>query len=147
MIVVVAGILYLTRGERLELKGGIQKVRLHEMADNSTIAVLDFRFVNPSTHMFVVRTIDVTLEDTSGRQIEGRVSSAVDAQRLFEFYPVLGQKFNDCLKPRDKIGAGQSMDRMVAARFELPESAVAARKNLRIRVEDLDGAVSELAEH
>ncbi len=36
---------------------------------------------------------------------------------------------------------------MVVARFELPESALAARKNLRVRVVEVDGAVSELAEH
>jgi hypothetical protein len=66
---------------------------------------------------------------------------------LFQFYPVLGQKFNDTLRARDKIGARQSMDRMVAVRFELPESAVAARKNLRVRIEDVDGAVSEIAEN
>lgn len=147
MTAVVAGILHMTRGERLELKGAIQKVRVQEMDEKSSVVVVDFRFVNPSDYLFVVRTVEVTMEDASGKPVEGRVSSSVDAERLFEFYPMLGQRYNDCLKLRDKIQAKQAMDRMVAARFELPESALAARKNLRVRVVEVDGAVSELAEH
>jgi hypothetical protein len=146
MSVAVVGILYWTRGEHLELKGAIQKVRLQEMDERSAVAVVDFRFVNPSDHLFVVRTVTVTLEDARGNLVEGRVASEPDAQRLFQFYPVLGQKFNDTLRARDKVASRQAMDRMVAVRFELPESAVAARKNLRIRIEDVDGAVSEISE-
>lgn len=146
MAVVVVGILYWTRGEHIELKGSIQKVRLQEMDERSSVAVLDFRFVNPSDHLFVVRTVTVTIEDAMGNLAEGRVSSEPDARRLFEFYPVLGQKFNETFKARDKVASRQAMDRMLAVRFEMPVSALAARKNLRIRIEDVDGAVSEIAE-
>ena len=146
MAVAVVGMLYWTRGEHIELKGSILKVRVQEMDERSAVAVLDFRFVNPSDYVFVVRTVTVTLEDAKGNLIEGRVSSEPDAQRLFQFYPVLGQKFNDTFRARDKVASRQSMDRMVAVRFEIPESAIAARKNLRIRIEDVDGAVSEIAE-
>ena len=146
MAVAVVAMLHWTRGEHIELKGAIQKVRLQEMDERSAVAVLDFRFVNPSDYLFVVRTVTVTLEDAKGNLIEGRVSSEPDAQRLFQFYPALGQKFNDTLRARDKIASRQSMDRMVAVRFEMPEAAIAARKNLRIRVEDVDGAVSEIPE-
>ena len=59
---------------------------------------------------------------------------------------MLGQKFNDTFRARDKVASRQSMDRMVAVRFEIPASAIAARKNLRIVIEDVDGAVSEIAE-
>ncbi|MBI4876249.1 MAG: hypothetical protein HY822_16560 [Acidobacteria bacterium] len=142
----VAGALYWTRGAHIELKGAIQKVRLQEMDERSAVAVIDFRFVNPSDHFFWVRTVTVTLEDARGNLLEGRVSSEPDAQRLFQFYPLLGQKFNDTLRARDKIASRQSLDRMVAVRFEVPESVLAARKNLRIVIEDVDGAVSEIAE-
>ncbi len=146
MAVAVVGMLYWTRGEHIELKGSILKVRIQEMDERSAVAVLDFRFVNPSDYVFVVRTVTVTIEDAKGNFIEGRVSSEPDAQRLFQFYPVLGQKFNDTFRARDKVASRQSMDRMVAVRFEIPESAIAARKNLRIVIEDVDGAVSEIAE-
>jgi hypothetical protein len=146
MSVVVVGILHWTRGAHLELKGAVLKVRLQEMDQRSAVAIVDFRFVNPSDQMFQVRTVTVTIEDARGNLAEGRVASELDAQRLFQFYPVLGQKFNDTLRARNKIAARQSMDRMVAVRFEMPDSAIAARKNLRLRIEDVDGAVSEIAE-
>ena len=76
MAVAVVGMLYWTRGEHIELKGSILKVRVQEMDERSAVAVLDFRFVNPSDYVFVVRTVTVTLEDGKGNFIEGRVSSS-----------------------------------------------------------------------
>ena len=35
---------------------------------------------------------------------------------------------------------------MAAARFNVPEAALNSRKAIRIRLEDVDGAVAELAE-
>ena len=35
---------------------------------------------------------------------------------------------------------------MAGARFELPETAINARKAIRIRIEDVDGAAAELSE-
>jgi hypothetical protein len=35
---------------------------------------------------------------------------------------------------------------MIAARFEIPEGRLRARKGLLIRVEEVDGAVSEIVE-
>ena len=70
----------------------------------------------------------------------------MDATRLFEGLPLLGQKYNDTLVIRDKIPSQASMDRMVAARFEAPESKLESRKRFLIRIEDVDGPVSELSE-
>ncbi len=142
----VFGILYWTRGAHLELKGSIRKVRTQAMDEASSVAVIDFRFVNPSDYLFVVRAVEVSLEDAQGRTHQGAVVSEVDAKRLFQFYPLLGQKFNDTLVMRDRILARQSMDRMVAARFETPEARLETRKRLVVRVLDVDGAVSEIVE-
>jgi hypothetical protein len=35
---------------------------------------------------------------------------------------------------------------MVGARFELGESAIEARKSIRLQIEDMDGTVAELVE-
>lgn len=72
--------------------------------------------------------------------------SEVDARRLFDYYPVLGQKFNDSLLIRTKIKPHETMDRMLAARFEVPEKDLQARRQLRIRIEELDGPVVDLVE-
>ena len=47
---------------------------------------------------------------------------------------------------RTKIAARQSMDRMIAARFEVSEAALQSRRKLTVRIEDVDGPVSELVE-
>jgi hypothetical protein len=70
----------------------------------------------------------------------------VDAKTLFRYYPLLGEKFNDTLLMRDRIGSRQGMDRMVAARFEVPESQLQDRKKLAVRIEEVDGVVSEITE-
>jgi hypothetical protein len=82
----------------------------------------------------------------SGAEQEGMPISEGDAKRLFDYYPALGQKYNDTLTIRTKIAPKQSMDRMLASRFEMPEALLRQRKQLRIRIEEVDGAVSELYE-
>lgn len=142
----VAAIVYLQWGAHVELKGSILKVRTLAPDDNSSIAIIDFRFVNPSDYPFIVRTVDVSLEDEQGNIVEGSTISEVDAKRLFQYFPILGQKYNDSLLIRTRVEPRHSMDRMVAARFEIPESRLNARKRLRVRIEDVDGAVSEIVE-
>ncbi len=142
----VAFIFHLQRGAHIELRGNVLKVRVFPIDDKSTIAVIDFRCVNPADYRFVVRSVDVSMEDYDGRVIEGSVISEVDAARLFEYYPILGQKYNDSLLIRTKVPPGQSMDRMIAVRFDVSEKEMTARKLLKIRIEDVDGAVSDVVE-
>jgi hypothetical protein len=142
----VFGIFYVQRGAHVELKGSILKVRTHELDERSSIAVVDFRFVNPSDYPFIVRQVDVTAVDKSGKTLESLLVAEVDAKRLFEVYPTLGQKFNETLLMRERIGARESHDRMVAARFDMPVSELNARQQLVVRIEDVDGPVSELRE-
>ncbi len=142
----VAVLFYVQRGAHLELVGSIQKVRTLAVEESGSIAVLDFRFVNSADYLFVVRAVAVSLEDQQGQILEGAVVSEVDARRLFQYFPLLGQKYNDSLLARTRIAPRQSMDRMIAARFEIPERRLQERKRLRIRVEDVDGAVSEIVE-
>jgi hypothetical protein len=145
ILIAVAGILYMQRGAHVELKGAILKVRTMGMDDNSSLAVVDFRFANPSDHPFVVRSVDVTAT-VDGQILTSTPVPEVDAKRIFEYYPILGQKFNTSLITRDKIPGRQSEDRMIATRFEVPVAKLDARTNLKIRIEDVDGPVSELAE-
>jgi hypothetical protein len=65
---------------------------------------------------------------------------------LFQYYPLLGQKYNDTLKMRDRIAPRQTLDRMIAARFEIPQDQLDKRKRLAVRVEDVDGPFGELTE-
>jgi len=146
LALLVAGIVWRQWGAHIELKGSILKVRSQPLDENSTAVVVDFRFRNPADYPFVVRKVEVRLEDGSGGMAEGMVIAESDAQRLFEYFPVLGQKYNPTLLMRDRVQPKESADRMVAVRFELPQALVEARRKLVVRVEEVDGAVSELVQ-
>lgn len=144
--IAVAAVLLMNRGSRVGLDGTIMKVRTAPLDENSSVAVIDFRFRNPSHVPFWVRNVSVTAEDSDGKQYQGAVVSETDAKRLFEAVPLLGQKYNDTLLMRDKVPPGAAYDRMVAARFEAPESRIRARKRFLVRIEDVDGPISEISE-
>jgi hypothetical protein len=138
--------MYMQRGAHIELTGSILKVRTASMEDNAAVAVIDFRFSNPADYNFVVRTVELLMEDTQGNRYQSTVISEVDARRMFQYYTLLGQKYNDSLLTRDKIAPRSSEDRMISARFELPEAKLEARKRFIVRIEDVDGPVSEIVE-
>ena len=142
----IGGVFYMQRGAHVELKGGVLKVRTQAMDEKSSVAVIDFRFVNPSNYPFMVKEVTVSIVDKDGKTLEGQPVSELDARRLFQYYPQLGQKYNDSLMMRDKIMGRQSMDRMIATRFEETEGTIESRKKLTVRIVDVDGPVAELQE-
>jgi hypothetical protein len=143
---VVAGVLLMQRGARVGLTGNVLKVRTAPLDENSSVVVLDFRFSNPGNVLFVVRGCTVIMEEKDGKQYDGMTVAEMDAKRLFEAIPLLGQKFTDTLVERDRVPGHTFQDRMVAARFNAPESRLESRKRFLLRIEELDGLVSEISE-
>ncbi len=143
---IVGGVFYMQRGAHVDLQGRVLKVRTAPLDDNNSVAVVDFRFTNVADYPFAVRDVTVTVEDSSGNRVGGTVVAETDAQRLFESIPLLGQKYNASLIVRDKISGHASQDRMIAASFAIPETQLEKRRQLTIRIEDMDGPVSELKE-
>ncbi|MFN0170252.1 MAG: hypothetical protein ACKV22_27860 [Bryobacteraceae bacterium] len=141
----IGAILWIQRGAHIELKGSVLKARTIGLEPQSSIAVLDFRFTNPSDYPFVVRGVEVLVDDGK-QQVAGESVAEVDARRLFEYYPALGQKYNDSLIARVKIPPRTTMDRMICVRFPVPEGQLTARKRFIIKVEDVDGPVAEILE-
>ena len=133
IVIAVAWVLYMQRGAHIEPKGKIMKVRTQALDENSSVGIIDFRVENSSDYLVVIRELQVTVE-------------GADAQRLFQYYPLLGQKYNDTLKMRDRIAPRQTLDRMIAARFEIPQAELDKRKRIAVRVEDVDGPFGELTE-
>ena len=144
--VAVVVVLYLNRGSHVELTGAFLKVRTAPLDEHSSVAVVDFRFANPSDYPFVVRSVTLVLEDASGRTVDGTSVPESDTERLFQALPLLGQKYNATLIARDKVAPRTTQDRMIAARFEVPESALTMRKQFSIRVDEVDGGVSIINE-
>ena len=116
------------------------------MDENSSVAVIDFRVENASDVLVVVGDVMATLEEPGGKTAEGAVVAEMDAQRLFQYYPILGQKYLDTLKMHDRLKPRETLDRMIAVRFEIPQARLDARKNLKRRVEDVDGPAGEITE-
>jgi hypothetical protein len=146
-VVVIAAavymILYAQKGAHLELKGEILKVRTGALTDQDSIAVLDFRVENISDVPFVVREVDVTIDKAGGGTAESSNVSRVDLEKLFQFNRFLGDQYNDSLSIKDKIAPHQRVDRMVAARFEIPNRQLEAAKTIHLSIQDMDGPLFE----
>ncbi len=142
----IGGVLYWTRNNHLELKGQVLKVRSYSIDQDYTVAVIDFRVTNPSTAQFVVKDIDVSLDTREGKTLDGAIFPEIDARRLFDYYKVLGTKFNATLVVKDKVEAGATVDKMLAVRFTGTDANIQSRKAIHISIHDVDGAVSEIVE-
>ncbi len=144
--IAVGGIFYMQRGAHVDVHGKFLKVRTAPLDDNNSFVVVDFRIENPSDYGFKVRTVTVVLEDASGNQIEGQTASDSAAQQALEGIPALGQKYNASLIMNDMIPPKGTWDRMIASRFEMPESKLQSRKRFIVKIEEVDGKVSEIPE-
>jgi hypothetical protein len=142
--IAVAGVFYMQRGAQVALQGKVLKLRTVPLDENSSLAVVDFRLANNSDYQFMVRGVTVVMVNAEGAEMEGATVSETDARRVFTGIPTLGQKYNDTLIMNDKIPPHASWDRMVAARFDIPEEKLAARKRLLVRIEEVDGKVVEI---
>ncbi len=145
VLFVVAIILFMNRGAHVVLEGSVQQVRIHALDERSAFVAVDFRFINPSDHPFIVRRTTVMIEDRDGNLHTGSYVDEASASTVFEYYPVeLGPKYNPTLKVNDRVESKEGLDRMICSRFEVPDSTVELRKRLIIRVEDVDGAISQI---
>lgn len=143
---VIGGILFSTRHNKVQLTGSFLQVRAHAVDADNTIVFADIRVINPSTQQFMVQDVAVFLDPASGDRVQGDTFAEADAKRMFEYYPVLGKKYNPNLMIRQRINAGESIDRMISVRFPGTEEAFRQRKGLRIVVTDVDGAKTEIVE-
>src|SRR5712671_527388 len=123
-ILVVAGALFAilsaNKGSHLVLKEKILKVRTGALSDQDSILVLDLRLENPSDVPFVVRQVEVTIDKADGSTVPSAIISKMDIHQIFQFNRCLGDQYNDSLSMKDKVAPHSSVDRMVAARFDVP---------------------------
>jgi len=136
-----------TSGAHLRLEGKILKVRVLALPGNAaSLVVVDFRATNPSDVLFVGNAVTLLLDPASGATVEGTPVSKPDVENVFRYEKLLGPQFNPVYSLQDRIPPHQRVDRMTVARFDLPESAIDSRKALRIRIEEVNGAVAEFGE-
>jgi hypothetical protein len=141
----IQGGLFLSRDSHVELVGAIQKVRTGKLDEQRSVVVTDFRVTNPSAYPFQIK--DVELELTSGgKVISGRFIPETDAKNLFLGVPELGEKYNPSFRIKEQVGKKETVDRMLAFAVDAPLGVVEARTNLVVRMREVDGPVSQLAE-
>jgi hypothetical protein len=141
--IAVALILSSTKGSHLVLNGKVMKVRTGALSDDDSIAVMDLRMENPSNLAFVVRQVEVTLEKKDGSMADGLVVSKGDLKQLFQFNRFLGDQYNDSLTIKDQIAPHATVDRMLAARFEVKKDDLEAAKAIHVSIQDMDGPLFE----
>jgi len=144
--IAVAGIFYMQRGAHVDVHGKFLKVRTAPIDDNNSLAVVDFRIENPSDYGFKVRTVTVIMEDAGGNPDEGQTASDSAARQAIEGIPTLGVKYNDSLIMNDTIPPKGTWDRMIASSFKMPESKLQSRKRFVVKIEEVDGKISEISE-
>jgi len=143
---VLALLLVGTKSAHLELTGEILKVRVLNLGPQASLVVADFRITNPSGVPFVVSGVEMTLQPAAGETATASVVSKPQVDAVFQGARIIGTKYNDVLSLQDRVAPHQTVDRMVAGRFELPESSIDRRKSLRLKIDDVDGASAEIAE-
>lgn len=135
-----------TNGNHLELTGTILKVRVLPLSPIASLVAVDFRVIDPSDVPFAVKTVSLTLDPASGVTLEGMSISKSDMDNVFKYNAILGPKFNDVLGIKDVIAPHQRMDRMVGARFEIPESQADDRKSVHLHIEEFNGVTADFVE-
>lgn len=139
VVVILAG----NKGAHLQLEGKILKVRTGALGDGNSIAVMDFRVNNPSDVPFVVREVDISLEKANGEMTEGVTISKADLKQLFQYNRFLGDQYNDGLGLQDTIAPHSTVDRMVAAHFEVGQDDLEKAKAVHVSIQDVDGPLWE----
>jgi hypothetical protein len=125
-------------------EGRIGKVRVLQVDPNEAIAILDFTLTNATDQQIVVRSLQPSFEAKDGTEVEGHMVAVRDIDNIFRNYPNLGEQYNPALKAQDVLPAKQSIDRMAAVRFDVPEADINARKGVVLRVDTNGGVVAEI---
>jgi hypothetical protein len=148
-LLIVAGglwmVLSVNKASQMVLDGKIQKVRLWALDENATAVIVDFRVANPTDFKFMVREVRVAV-DAGGKVHEVEPVADVDAKALFDGYPQIGEKYNDTMRMKTIVPSKATQDYMVAVRVEQPIAMVEKRKDLKLRIEEVDGLTTELVE-
>ena len=143
IVIAVVFIVTANKGAHLQLEGKILKVRTGALGEGNSIAVMDFRVQTPSDLPFVVRNVEISLEKPNGEMVDGVTVSKADLKQLFQYNRFLGDQYNDGLGLKDTIAPHSTVDRMVAAHFEVSDQDLDKAKAVHVSIQDVDGPLWE----
>jgi hypothetical protein len=140
----IAGfVVFIKRGDRLAPTATVLKERSIDLNEQTGLLLLDIRLVNDSDTVMTVAKIGMTAQMPDGGQFTGHVLRKSDLIGTFNYFPLLGEKYNEALGYDDEIPPRSKVDRMIAASFDAPLSVLDGRKNVTIKIEDRTGAAAE----
>jgi hypothetical protein len=142
----VSAVLYTHKGNHLLLNGKVLKIRTGALSDQDSIAVLDMRLENPSDVPFEVRQVLVILNKQDGSTADAALIAKMDLPQVFKFNRYLGDQYNDSLSIKDTIPPHGTVDRMIAARFDVPNKELEASKSILISIQDMGGTLFEITQ-
>ena len=137
-------IVYGNRASYLQPTGRILQVRSAPLDENSSVLLVDFEATNPSGREMTVRWITVNLHRADGATPDNMPIAGSDLPLLFRAHPELGKLEHPPAREREHIAPGQTVDQVIAVRYDFPESDLKQRKDLQLVVEDITGPKLEL---
>lgn len=141
----LAGVFFFLNSRNIpRLEGSILQVRNVATDSRANVVLLDVRIANPGRTLFMVREASVLIQTASGELLEAPAAPEPDIDRLLGYYKLLGPRYNPTLKARQRLEPGSKADFTIAGAFSLTEEEFAARRSLRVRITDVDGAVVDL---
>ena len=142
--VALAFIVYGNRASYLQPTGHILQIRTAPLDDSSSILLVDFEATNPSGREMTARWVTLGIHKADGTAPDNMAIAGSDLPLLFRAHPELGKLEHPPAHEREHIEPGQTVDRIIAVRYDLPESELKQRKDLQLVVEDVTGPKLEL---
>jgi hypothetical protein len=87
--------------------------------------------------------VEITLEPQHGEMVDGITVSKSDMKQLFQYNRFLGDQYNDGLGLQDIIAPHATVDRMVAAHFEVSDEDLEKAKAVHVSIQDVNGPLWE----
>jgi hypothetical protein len=87
--------------------------------------------------------VEISLEKASGEMEDGSTISKSDLKQLFQYNRFLGDQYNEGLGLQDIIAAHATVDRMVAAHFEVSDDELEKAKAVHVSIQDMNGPLWE----
>jgi len=144
--ILLAVVLWGNRGSQVRLEGRVLKTRLVPTEAGATLAVLEARIDNPANVTFVVRDVHFRAVLADGTTLDADPVPQIDLDRLLAYLKIYGPRYNPVMKAKDSLPGRSETDRTIAGIFARKPADIEHRKGFVIEVEDVDGAVTRIAE-
>ena len=141
--IAVVVILTANKGSHLELQGKILKVRTGPLGEGNSIAVMDFRVENPSDNPLWCEPWTSAWRRRMEMMVDGVTVSKADLKQIFQYNRFLGDQYNEGLGLQDTIAPHSTVDRMVAAHFEVGNDELEKAKAVHLSIQDVYGPLWE----